>query len=590
MKIRLLSLFLVLLMLSSALLTSCKPGGNTPADSSSDSGSETTPVVEDIVLFADNKTSFRIIRPDAADAGVCRVAVSLWEDLSNYTDDIDESFDLKNDMLKRDETIPETENVILVGYTNRPDSAVAFENLGYADYRIKVINGRIYIAGYTESALNIAISKFLKHVSENTVDGKCVITTDLLIEGSTDSLLGDLPAIPGKIVSATHDMGDKCQLIVTDECDEDTFINYKKLLAAKYSEYTTNEIGNNLFATYTSDKSVINTYYTPASKEIRTTIEPLSETALPGLESENKYTSVTTPLLTQIGVERVGNTADYQNGMCYIFRLSDGRFIVYDGGFTNSNTDATKINDALKEQAPNPNKIVIAAWIITHAHGDHNGAFRTFVKKYNCNLSSSAYTIENVIRNTPSDTDCESASLSLNTKNAQAEVENTLKSRGCNLIKSHPGQVFYYADAKITVIYNLEMYVPKAFTYFNTSTTVTNLELAGQSFSMLGDASEDASGLMVKHYDKESIGCDFVQVAHHGYQGGTTAVYKLIDPTYVLWPMATTAYAKYRDHARSEYLVSSSKKVEAIFTAGHAKYVFHLPFTGNNYEKTEYTK
>ena len=105
---------------------------------------------------------------------------------------------------------------------------------------------------------------------------------------------------------------------------------------------------------------------------------------------------------------------------------------------------------------------------------------------------------------------------------------------------------------------------------------------------MLGDCSEDGSRIIVKTYDKDFMMCDFVQVAHHGYQGGTTALYSLIDPYYVLWPMATGDYATYKFKTRSEYLLSSAKVVD-IYNAAYFKYVFQLPFNGSNYTKTEYT-
>ena len=383
-------------------------------------------------------------------------------------------------------------------------------------------------------------------------------------------------------------MHNNCHLVVHEDCERADYDNYLKTIEEKYTLHTSNVIGENVFNTYKNNKYLVNTYYMGKTGYIRTTIEPISDTSVIPLESENKYTAVTTPLVTQIGCERKGNTG-FQNGMSYIFRLSDGRFIIYDGGFTSSNLDATKIANELREQAVDKKNIVIAAWFITHAHADHNGAFRTFVENYTPNNSGSLFTIQNVIRNTPTIADAKGAEHD----NPQyiedyEQKELYLKERGCSLIKTHPGQEFFFADAKITVIYNLEMFLPKRFTYFNTSTSVSILELAGQKFAMLGDCSEDGSAIIVKNYDKEDIMCDFVQVAHHGYTGGTTQLYKLIDPTYVLWPMGEYDFLrKYKNEDRSAYLVTQSTKVKGIYTAGASKFVFTLPFNGSNYEKTE---
>lgn len=585
-RLRSLALLLLLAMLVTPILASCKPSGDTTSDDSTTEAETEVPKV-DIVLFENGETNYTVLRPDGADKATVGAASTLWSDLSEYTKDSEKTFDIKNDILKRDETIPEDEPVILVGYTNRPNTEKVYEGLSYGDYRVCTFGNRIYIAAFTAQAFNKAVTKFANYVKSQTVDGKCVIESSLLIEGNVGGVIAELPALIGKTPTTIHDMRNNCHLVVHEECEKADYENYLKTVEEKYTLYTSNVIGENIFNTYKNDKYLINTYYMGKTRYIRTTIEPISDTAVIPLESENKYTAITTPLVTQIGCERKGIT-DFQNGMCYIFRLSDGRFIIYDGGFTSSQLDATKIANELKEQAVDKKNIVIAAWFITHAHGDHNGAFRTFVQKYAPNNNGSVFSVQNVIRNTPTSTDSSGAEQSESTNAAQEEQELYLKARGCNLIKTHPGQEFFFADAKITVIYNLEMYLPKKFTYFNTSTSVSILELAGQKFAMLGDCSEDGSAIIVKNYDKDDIMCDFVQVAHHGYTGGTTPLYKLIDPTYVLWPMGEYDFLrKYKNEDRSAYLVTQSTKVKGIYTAGASKFVFTLPFDGSNYTKTE---
>ena len=585
-KMKILALILLLSMLATPILASCKPAGGVQSESTTDAVTEAPKV--NIVLFENGETSYTVIRPDGADKATVNASTSVWNGLSTYTEDSDKSFDIKNDLLKRDETIPENETAILVGFTNRPFTEVAFNGLSYSDYRVQPIGTRIYIAAYTAEAFEKAIKQFLSYVKEHTVDGKCVIESSFLIEGSVGGVIAELPAVVGKTPLTIHDMNDSCQLVVHEECEKSDYEEYLTVISEKYSLYTSNVIGENIFNTFKNDKYLVHTYFMGKTGYIRTTIEPLSSTSVIPLESENKYTTVTTPLVTQIGCERVGITDSFQNGMCYIFRLSDGRFIIYDGGFATNNYDATKIANTLKEQAVDKNNIVIAAWIMTHAHADHNGAFRSFIKTFTPNNNSSVFTIQNVIRNTPTIPDATGA----NHDNPQyiedyEQQERYLKQNGCNLIKTHPGQEFFFADAKITFLYNLEMFIPKKFDYFNTSTSVSIFEIAGQKFAMLGDCSEDASAIIVKNYTGVDLVCDFLQVAHHGYQGGTTPLYKLFDPTYVLWPAAEyDFYEKLQNNSRSEYLVTLSTKVKGIYTAGASKYVFTLPFDGTNYTKT----
>ena len=585
-KLKLLALLLLISILATPILVSCKPSDAGNSESTTEATTDAPKI--DVVLFENGKTNYTVFRPDGADKATVTASTSLWTSLSEYTTDSDYSFYVKNDLLKRDETMPEDEPAILVGYTNRPHTSEIYAGLSYSDYRIKPVGNRIYIAAYTADAFNKAIKEFLRYVKDHTENGKCVIESSMLIEGNVGGVISALPAVEGKVPLTIHDMHNSCSLVVHEECEKTDYEKYLQTLSKSFTHYTSNTIGENVFNTYKNDKYLVHTYYMGVTKYIRTTIEPISSTTVIPLEAENKYTAVTTPLVTQIGCERKGIT-DFQNGMSYIFRLSDGRFIIYDGGFATNNLDATKISNELIAQAVDKNNIVIAAWFMTHAHADHNGAFRTFVKKYAPNNNGSTFTVQNVIRNTPTIADSKGAAHD----NPQyiedyEQQELYLKERGCNLIKTHPGQEFFFADAKITVIYNLEMFLPKQFDYFNTSTSVSILEIAGQKFAMLGDCSEDGSAIIVKNYSGEDLLCDFVQVAHHGYAGGTTALYKLIDPTYVLWPMGEYDFLrKYKNEGRSAYLVTQSTKVQGIYTAGSSKYVFTLPFNGKNYEVTE---
>ncbi len=572
MKAKILSVLLILAALLSAL-ASCGPAG--------EGGGSLT-------LFKSGRTEFTILRPDKGEEYVLSAAAELFTKLKPYAPDPEDCFSVKSDWAKSEEDIPKNEKVILVGATNRPDTAKAFEGLGYDSYRVTVINGRIYVAGYTEEALLAAVRRLVLSIREMTEDAECKIDSDFLLEGSLGTALDSLPPVPGSTSHSVTDMGDGCMLVVTKNASDASFVGYKELLKTKYSLYAETKLGDNLFSTFEDGKSVVNTYYMPSLSEIRTTIEPLEATALPDRQEDNSYDTVTTPLLTQIGVEDPTQSRDdTQNGMSYVFRLSDGRFIIYDGGFGYSEKDAGNMKKVLKEQATDPDKIVIAAWIITHAHGDHNSAFHYFVHNYIYNKASTEFTVERVIRNTPTDEQCEGASGSVSTAGKQRTAEEILKKTGTKLIKSHPGQVFHIADAKITVLYNLEMFMPRRFTYFNTSSTITRLELGGESFAMLGDSSEDASRILTSVYTGDVLACSFVQVAHHGYAGGTSELYRAIDPTYVLWPMGGNHFETYKDNPRSEFLVTGSKKVEAIFLAENVRYTFGLPFDGKNFTKTE---
>ena len=77
---------------------------------------------------------------------------------------------------------------------------------------------------------------------------------------------------------------------------------------------------------------------------------------------------------------------EFENGMSLFFSLADGSFLIVDGGQGNSaaSMDADHLYRRLREKAEENGlgEIVISAWIITHAHGDHCGCLRYFLAAY----------------------------------------------------------------------------------------------------------------------------------------------------------------------------------------------------------------
>ena len=95
-----------------------------------------------------------------------------------------------------------------------------------------------------------------------------------------------------------------------------------------------------------------------------------------GRQSPDSTDKVTTPQLTQI------------NGACaFILRLSDGRFLVIDGGL-NYEKNWKSIYEQLVAQNVRGGKPVIAAWILSHAHVDHYGGFIGFAEHYGEKVTS----------------------------------------------------------------------------------------------------------------------------------------------------------------------------------------------------------
>ena len=141
---------------------------------------------------------------------------------------------------------------------------------------------------------------------------------------------------------------------------------------------------------------------------------------------------------------------------------------------------------------------------------------------------------------------------------------------------------FFLRDAKVEILYTLESLAPAEFTY-NTSSLIFKLELGGQTFLMLADATQDACRIAYSMYG-DYLKSDFVQAAHHGFgvgssvYTGVTSVYSAAAAPVVLWPCSDDAFSTMNDRAASRHLIELDSTKE-IFVAGDRTIRLPLPYT-----------
>ena len=103
-----------------------------------------------------------------------------------------------------------------------------------------------------------------------------------------------------------------------------------KLLENGYTQLTEREVANIRFASYLNSETnlAITTQYDQTVRTLRVLI---GKGEYQFVQDENQYTVITTPQLMMMG-----DTFDSANGLsgleCMMIRLSDGRFIMIDGG------------------------------------------------------------------------------------------------------------------------------------------------------------------------------------------------------------------------------------------------------------------
>ncbi len=561
---RLILLILMILAAIAVAFTGCSQDGDsgtTPPSQSSESIPETdagAAAPEEYTIVSGGEALFKIVRPadlESRDIPV-RAALSIKKLITEQTD---VSLKLGDDWIT-----PGTEHdaeafEILVGYTSYPETAEVAASISYGQYAVRAVGNKIVVFSYSEEGYEKAVGKLtylLKNAVSTEADGSKTIklaSASIDAIGTVDEMTSTLPMYAGGVFSSVTDMGDDCYGLIIEDTTKEQYDAYVKLLSdGGYTTYSTNEIVGSHFTVLYNDNYTVNAGFYNNINEVRVIIEPFEDDTLPTKKSNDA--PVTTTQLTMLGVEGIYN-GDYQNnGLSLIYRLSDGSFVIVDGGHSgNSAIYAVNIVKALREQSKDYTKsskdIRIAAWIITHPHSDHSG---TLVKEYK---RFTEFTVERVMTNFwPS-------SAFENNKNDQSNFSGNFSSHtntrsvadalDADYVVPHVGQVWSFGDTEFEFLYTIESFLPRMAVVYNTSSLVfrtTTTDASGKQSSTFipGDATGEALELCTKTFG-DYLKSDIVQVTHHGLGNGgaenkISAAYSLIKPSVVLWPLGMHRY------------------------------------------------
>ncbi len=570
-RLRALTLFMLLSLL--ILLPACGGGGT---------GDETTAVPETTApetaalppFVGESASNFRVIRAEEATEDEIDAAVMIVKAITEATGQIPE---LATDFIKRDAAYDSSTYEILVGRTAYPESTVVLNSLTLGEYTVRAEGNKIVVTAWSDGALRLAAGDFADKIK----NGMTTFTADDAFTGVYNATLSALPAYTDGEFAAIDNAGNKAYQVIFEQTTAEAWETYCQALAdAGFTLDSTREAVGNRFAVYRGDKYGVTTYFAPFSKTARTIIEPLAN--LGPAEADTAGAAITEPCLTMIGRRfSSGNTyrgAAADTGyMCYVLRLADGRFIVIDGG-TGIDAFVDAIYTTLRDQAPDPTKIEIAAWIVTHSHGDHNGAFINFCGKY-----KNAVNISMLMTNLPAESVAENAKDS----GGKTAVNRTFTAyteafpRG-QVVKVHNGYSRTIGGAQIEVLYTHEDYITSARTLadthlWNNTSLIFRINIAGQTLMFLGDSQVDSNTITANMYG-DYLKSDIVQVAHHGGEGGTAQIYSLIDAPTALFTTSDELMPIYLADAHNAHLVSKTNLKEWINAADRITY-FALPYT-----------
>lgn len=376
------------------------------------------------------------------------------------------------------------------------------------------------------------------------------------------------------------------------DCDNDTvmlhvlgsnfdgYCDYcKKLENEGFKKISSREVANNVFNTFVRDDRYVYAYFSRHYMSVRIVTGPIEMLGIEDCSSglEEKYSP---KLLT------VGQTIEINCGQGYVFLLPDGRLLVQDSGCVFPD-GRDFIYDAIMQIAPDPQNVVIAGWVISHPHGDHQDGFHQFAERHG---GDENITVEKVIFNYIAARAYTFWRADGSGDNCEYMVHNLYEVcskylPNTQVVKAHTGQLFKFGSAEMEILYTIEDYFPSfGMIYSNSSSIVVRIVCGGQSFLLLADTAHD-SGKILERLWRKHLKSDVVQVAHHGLWPSNLSLYeKCAESEIVLWP-TQCIYARaivVDKYADADTVFGILDLAKDVYVSDDENKIYDLPFVIQN--------
>ena len=368
---------------------------------------------------------------------------------------------------------------------------------------------------------------------------------------------GTLPAYVGGKQSVM-DAADGIDLLLVQETNKAEYEGFCSALKADgYSVYVTRILNGNIYTTFTKGGDFVHTHFAPSNNTVKVTMGDVSD--LPTRKEDAVIKSVCQPKLTFVAqrADKPEHEPHTDIGLSVIFTLSDGRLVVLDGGMPNEKNHLGLL-EAMRNASPDKDNIVIAGWYLSHAHIDHHGAAWQFILQHLDKVKIEAFVLNYAA-------DCHYENL---TEDSWKKADDAQLFRGAlekispdtKVIKAHSGQVYYYGEEAVEIVYSVEDYYPEPLNYNNSSSLVLRLHAKGNSVMLLADTTH-TSGARMMELHRDSLKSDMVQIAHHGMWASYSQLYRYINAPVLLWPSNLTNARKWFKDSVVQTAVGIAKDV-----------------------------
>ena len=405
------------------------------------------------------------------------------------------------------------------------------DDLGYNEFKINLLdNGSIVIIGKNYETTRLGIEKFVSMAKAQAKSGEfkfaSVLSGKYTAEGMPNVPLFE-DSTDFELISSV--LGSSAMYYKNTSVER--YENYLGVLEkAGFELVVRNEIKGNLFATYQNDEAIVNCYYTAHDSSIRVCVDSKETTALHNYEPQETETK-TTPMLIQ-----------FTSGCGYIIRLEDGTFVIYDSGMSN-NQVYKNLNECLAKYNVTGTKPIVRAWIYSHPHVDHVGGFFKFCESYANNIIVKQFVFNNPTRTHYEYTidDPPTGDVILEDRIFKFLDYCEKYYPNADIVTAHTGQIMYFGEMKTEILHTHEDDYPTHLAAGNQISVLARFTVDGQTLLLTGDMHQTSAPIIVKMFGSH-LKSDFLQIPHHGYNGGTAEFYKSVKATTIIYTNNLESY------------------------------------------------
>ena len=510
---------------------------------------------ESLVLYSEEAYNYKL---------VCSTQISAEEAnaITEFTDLLEDKCGVEPTLEYDSDEDTDNTPEILIGRLDRSESKIPELKEQETYWCVKTVEEDIVINGSTSTALQMAMDYFLEQCSYNRETATFSVVNNLAEEHQKQGyyrdkwMLTDIPSYwgdnnlnsfvydCGSILTSVNPKEGSCLMQTVTSTSAEDAAAYAKLLTENgftQISYTTKE--KNEFYRFKNDKWKVSVNYFENDKAADIILD---------------QTSVATTDISYTYEPKAGERAEYylyalnaipytdpnrdqgiQGGTSMLIKCADNSIIMIDGGDERQQMEAQQQAELLEflyeiTGTPKGEKIRIAAWYITHGHGDHVNGFSSFLMNNTESLS-----LERVIANIPSSDFVETTDSIIST------VKNAVGKYGCQEMKVHTGDVIQIADITMEVFYTHEDLIATNGSWgsveSNDASIVAELTSSeGMSLHVNGDMDKSSCAALQSHYTTESLACTLALVPHHLYNSIPESWFKAVAPQYFL--AGQTAY------------------------------------------------